>query len=62
MAPKTQPIHIAVEQSIQAANPAELLKSGNIIWAKLRGYPWWPGRVFVPHSSFDLSPVGKELQ
>ncbi len=24
---------------------ASLTRADNVVWAKLRGYPWWPGRV-----------------
>ena len=22
------------------------MKIGEIVWAKVRGFPWWPGKVF----------------
>lgn len=25
---------------------------GEIIWAKIRGYPWWPGQVPLPIIDF----------
>ena len=25
----------------------EQFKVGNIVWTKLKGYPWWPGMVRI---------------
>lgn len=44
---KNEPLHRIEDQAVLADDVNELLKPDTIIWAKLRGYPWWPGRVSV---------------
>ena len=31
-------------EALVIVNPG-MAKTGDIIWAKLRGYPWWPAEV-----------------
>lgn len=31
----------------------ERMKVGQIVWVKLRGYPWWPGAVRGYFNSID---------
>lgn len=50
--PKHAPLHQIIESSIQADDLKELIRPETVVWAKLRGYPWWPGRVLLSPLSF----------
>ncbi len=28
----------------------ENIQQGNVVWVKLKGYPWWPGIVSTNHN------------
>jgi hypothetical protein len=29
------------------------LKIGQVVWAKIKGYPWWPGMVSIKYNLID---------
>lgn len=53
------PLHQVAEQAVQAEDIADLIEPETIVWAKLRGYPWWPGRVGAANRvpSLTLAPL-----
>lgn len=42
---KTQSSKAKKQQSNTQVARTHILSKGNIVWGKLRGYPWWPARV-----------------
>lgn len=52
MATRPAPLHTIIEQTVREKDRGKLSSPGTIVWAKLRGYPWWPGVV----KSFDDVP------
>lgn len=50
--PKHIPRHQILEQSVQADDINDVISPETIVWAKLRGYPWWPGRVYSDEEYF----------
>lgn len=42
---RNRPLNRVEEQAVLANDLGELLQPETIVWAKLRGYPWWPGLV-----------------
>lgn len=41
----------------QKANLMAALTADSLVWAKVRGYPWWPGRVNFSISGADSITV-----
>ena len=29
-----------------------MYQTGEIVWAKIRGFPWWPAQVFILNLNF----------
>ena len=34
---------------------------GEVIWGKVKGFPWWPGIVFIFNYIFKSSQIAKML-
>ena len=50
------------ETLAEFAKVSNELEEGDIVWGKVHGHPWWPGRILSFHksqeSSGDLAHVG----
>jgi hypothetical protein len=58
LAPPLQPIvQIEILDEATAHDPISTVESsfntGDLVWARVNGYPWWPGMVFTPSLKLD---------
>ncbi len=52
--PKTQ-------QAIESDREEEEFQAGELVWAKITGYPWWPGVVAAKQKRFSDCKGAKAL-
>ena len=49
----------SVERKEKPCNETEAFRIGDLVWAKVKSHPWWPGQIF---NASDASAIAKKTQ